>query len=545
MKKAKKEIKEPNELKPVTPDLPEVKTSSKPIKKPVKEAIKEVAPEPAPLLTPVIVNKPKKRWKKTIILAIIFILLLSISACYQFFSKNIDKIIDNGNATNLYDQLQNLIAGSNEPLLGEEKDRVNILLLGIGGGTHDGSQLTDTIMIASIKPSTKQAALISLPRDLMIRVYPEGVKNNWSIAKINSTYATGGIEFAKTKVEEVTGVKINYYLLMDFDGFTKLIDDVGGIEVDAPNKFNGYYHITDCGGTCKSANGGPVYLAEGDGPYCIFKFQKGLQKMDGDMALKFARIRKTTRYTDPDGYYEGTDFARSKRQQKIIESFQKKVMSTSTLINPIKMTNLINDLGDHLRTDLQLGNMARLAILLKDLQKDQTINKTIDNSTNGLLYDFINPPDGAYFLKPNAGDNNFKEIKKMVNKIFVHVETQTNNDTNSNTNKNTNTASEPVIENADIIILNGTTTPYLAGNTAEKLKSLDLTISQVGNAPSQDASQTVIYDLTQNNPQTLATLKKELNANLATDTFASHYTNSDINYEGVDFIVVLGQDTNI
>lgn len=488
-------------------------------------------------------EKPKKNNKKAIILTVVLLIVLSIGACYQFLSKNIDKIIDSEKSTSLYQQFQNLLAGNDQPLKGEKNDRINILLLGIGGENHNGGTLTDTIMIASIKPSTKQVALISLPRDLMVRIHDQENKKYYENRKINYAYELGGIDLAKKKAEEVTGLKMHYYTLMDFSGFTKLVDDIGGVEVDVPTKFNGYYHITDCGGTCKNRDGGPVYLAEGDGPYCIIKFQKGAQKMNGEKALMFARIRKVA-YSDPNGEYEGSDFARSRRQQKILEAFQKKAFATSTLINPVKITNLINDLGEHLRTNLQLGEMAKISLMLKDLSKDNIINKTIDDSENGFLYGYINPDNGAYLLMPNAGENNFKEIQKAANNIFnssekIDTEKITATNSNANINNNVNLA-EP--ETADIIVLNGTATVGLAAKISEQLKALGLTVSQIGNAPTSSETNTLIFDQTQKNPQTLEKLKQELNAEVSTAAFEEYYsnTNSLINYEGADLIVVLG-----
>jgi len=426
-----------------------------------------------------------------------------------------------------------MVRENKEPLKGEEKDRINVLLLGIGGGDHAGGTLTDTIMVASIKPSTKQVALLSLPRDLVVKIYSDPKSKYWEGKKINYAYELGGIDLSVAKVEEVTGLKMHYYVLMDFGGFIKLIDDVGGIEVDAPNKFTGYYHITDCGGTCQDTDGGPYYMDDGDGPYCVFKFQKGMQKMNGETALRFARIRKVA-YNDPKAdYNEGSDFARSKRQQKIMEAFKKRALSTSTLANPVKITNLMNDLGDHLRTNLELGEMAKLAMMIKEIDNSEITNTTIDDSVEGPLVGMIAPDTGAYVLVPKAGDYNFSEIKKIAKNVF--------NIKKEEIVEEKATAEE---EKAAIIILNGTSVVGLADTTSKELDALNLIVSEIGNAP-MPAETTLIYDLTEKNPKTLESLKTELSAETATDNFTTIYPNANLNIEGVDFIVILGQDKAI
>lgn len=476
----------------------------------------------------------KKSWKKGAILLIVLFAILGIGACYQLFSKNIDKIIDQDKSTSLYKQLELLIRDDKTPLKGEEKDRINVLLLGIGGENHAGGTLTDTIMVASIKPSTKQVALISLPRDLVVKIYTDKKSRYWEGKKINYAYELGGIDLSVDKVEEVTGLKMHYYVLIDFGGFVKLIDDVGGVSVEVPNTFKGYYHITDCGGTCKNTDGGPYYMEDGDGPYCAFKFQKGEQKMNGETALRFARIRKVA-YTDPRAEYEeGSDFARSKRQQKIMEAFKKRALATSTLANPVKITNLMNDLGDHLRTNLELWEMAKLAMMIKDTDNSQITNTTIDDSVEGPLYGVIASDTGAYVLIPKAGDYDFSEIKKITKNVFSAKMLE----------KKKEEAITEVVEQAAVVILNGTQVVGLANKTSKELSTLNLYITQIGNAP-MPAETTAIYDLTEKNPKTLEELKTKLNAQTASDNFTAMYPNANINIEGVDFIVILGQDKAI
>lgn len=465
----------------------------------------------------------KKSYKKIIILSIILILILSIGFGYNYLSSTLNKIIEKTDKTTLYDQLQMLIKGSDEKLKGEPNDRINILLLGMGGGDHAGGTLTDTIMIASIKPSTKQIALISLPRDLIVPIYPNDKKNWYYNKRINNAYEIGGIELAQEKVAQVTGLKIHYYLLLDFAGFIKIIDDIGKVNVDVENGFSGLYHITDSGGTCKNAAGGPTYLSADDGPYCIFTFEKGSQIMDGNTALMFSRIRKVVKNKESEEF-EGNDFARAKRQQIILEAFRSKILSTSTLANPIKITKVINDLGDHVKTNMQLWEMAKIATLAQDLSKDNIINQVIDEEQGFLTM------DSEYNLYPTLGLNNFTDIQKTCKNIFKAKIAAIN--ANSNTN-------EAAVEDAKILILNGTTTPGLAATWQEKLTALDFQVSEIANAPEGNYPDTLIFDVTEKNPNTLNSLTKELSAKLGSSELFTNLNNTN---QATDFIIILGDD---
>lgn len=489
-----------------------------------------------------IIAQPKKKVKKSklkwILLVIVLIIIIGVGSCYQYLSGSLDKILDTNQDTSLYKQLQLLLSGHNEPLAGENEDRINILLLGIGGEGHDGGNLTDTIMVMSIKPSTKQIALMSLPRDLAVK----NSENQYM--KINRAYADGGMDLIKQKIKEVTNQTINYYVVLDFEGFQKIVDDLGGIEVTVENTFDGYYHITDSGGTCDKADGGPVYLdkKKKEGPYCIFKFTKGVQKMDGQTALMFARIRHATvAKGDP---AENSDFARAKRQQKVMEALQAKAFKTSTLLNPIKISNILGDLSENLTTNLELWQMGKLVMMTDNLNTSGMIHQVVDNGKDGLVKDEIDAISGAYFAVPKAGWGKYQEIQKVADEIFntaETVDTNVNANLNSNANGNTNTA-EATKETAKIIVLNGTTTNGLAKKASDALTALNYDVISIGNNPDQNIVYTAIFDLTNSNPQTLAALKQQFNAEKSSSQFNKLYANNNININTADFIVVLGQN---
>lgn len=142
------------------------------------------------------------------------------------------------NKYSLWENVKRL-AGSEDLLLkGENEGRINFLILGQGGVVHDGPYLTDTIILASIKPDTKQVALLSLPRDLVVNI------PSWGFKKINSANAYGeekgtgqGAVLATEVVNKLVNLPIHYYIRLDFDGFKKIIDQIGGVSINIERSF--------------------------------------------------------------------------------------------------------------------------------------------------------------------------------------------------------------------------------------------------------------------------------------------------------------------
>lgn len=176
----------------------------------------------------------------------------------------------------------------------DQMGNVNVLIGGYAGEAGRGGYLTDTIMLASFNPKLGAVTFLSIPRDLFVS-YGNGyatrinsVYRNTYLANDNSSEI--GATTLADEVTEVTGIEIPYYVMVDFDGFVEFIDELGGIEVDVPST------ISD-----------PYYPGPNDS-YTTFRIDRGLQTLDGDTALKYARSRKTT-----------SDGDRSLRQQQIIK----------------------------------------------------------------------------------------------------------------------------------------------------------------------------------------------------------------------------------
>jgi len=311
-----------------------------------------------------------------------------------------------------------------EILLKKTEDRVNVLFLGIGGGKHDGPLLTDTIIYASIDPKLQKVTLISIPRDLWV---PDVEPAN---KKINGAYAYGeerkkgsGLLLTKAVVEKILNQPVDYILRIDFNGFVKAIDLVGGIDVSVEKSFEDLeYPISgketdDCGFEDEEFEKRATQSAVFEAFPCRYEqltFQKGLQHMDGEKALKFVRSRHAKGT-------EGTDFARSRRQEIVIEAFKEKVFSLDTLLNPGRLMSLYNVFQDSIHTNIQqqeYDDFVKLAMKMKDAQTNNVIFFYSDpySDKQGI---FINPLeseeyDNQWVLIPRLGSGNFSEIQKYV-----------------------------------------------------------------------------------------------------------------------------------
>lgn len=272
-------------------------------------------------------------------------------------------------------------------LRGEGDGRVNILLIGVGGDGHDGGDLADTIIVASLDPITNELAMLSVPRDLYV-----AVPGYWS-TRINAAHAIGidqqhkggGVALLTETIEETLDIPIHYFIRVDFDGFIQAVDSVGGITIDVPEA---------------------VYDTNFWWQYGILDVPAGIQEFDGERALYFAR----SRYTSSRG-----DFSRNERQRAMIIALKDKALSLGTFSDPRKLIGLIKTAGNHVRTDLQLSEMGRLYSIISETSANAIKSSGLDDSTDNYLT--TSTIDGASVLVPKSGD--FKEIQKYLRKLFI------------------------------------------------------------------------------------------------------------------------------
>jgi LCP family protein required for cell wall assembly len=313
-------------------------------------------------------------------------------------------------------------------VLKQTDSKINILLLGIGGGSHDGPNLTDTIILANFDPKNNKVTLISIPRDLWMPDL-EGINK-----KINGAYADGeakikggGLALATAAISKITGQQINYGIRIDFSGFVKAVDIIGGLDVNVDNTFDDYeYPISGkeddtCGLSTEDIQAfSATDSAEVDIQqkftcrYMHVHFDKGLNHMSGDQALEYVRSRHALGV-------EGGDFARSKRQEKVINAFKDKVLSAQTLINPAKIIDLYNIVKSSIDTNIkqdEFDDFIRLAEKMRSAKIQSAVIDIGDVTTqrNGLLLETPISSDYGYLsaLIPRIGNGNFSEIQKYI-----------------------------------------------------------------------------------------------------------------------------------
>jgi len=383
--------------------------------------------------------------------------------------------------TGFFGTLRNLILQDDKRLEGIKADRINMLFLGMGGAGHDGAYLTDTIILASIKPSTNQIALISIPRDMSIPIPGYG----WR--KINHANAFGelknpgeGADFAVKVIEQITQQPIHYFVRMDFAGFEQLVDQVGGVDVFVDRTFTDYQF--------------PTY----DHRYQVVEFEQGAQHLDGEQALQYARSRHGNNG-------EGSDFARSRRQQKVIVAFKNKLLSISTLFNPVRLNNLRKTLQSHVTTNVDINTGLQIMRIAKALDTNNIISLGLSNAPDGLLTSGTG--SNLYMLLPR--DRTFRQIQTTIANIF---------DTKKGSGLTTLSDAtivapdeEDEIEKiipegtARIEVQNGTWVVGLAAKVEADLEKQEYYVDTITNADNRPYSTSMIFDLS--NGKQLDTVK--------------------------------------
>ncbi|MEA1962830.1 MAG: LCP family protein [Patescibacteria group bacterium] len=462
-------------------------------------------------------KSPKKIFK---IFIYLFIFLFTCSAV--FFSQMLasNQSIDSWfYKLPIIKQIKHLAESADRALKGENLDRVNILLLGMGGKQHEGGYLTDTIILASLEPSTEKAALISIPRDLAIPI-----EDGNRLQKINSINAyaemeqsdSGGMAVSQA-LSDILNVPVDYYFRVDFEAFVNLVDELGGVEVYVENNLDDYRY--------------PINGKEDDEDYESrfehLRIEKGWQTMDGDLALKYARSRHGING-------EGSDFARAKRQQNIILSVKNKLLDSKNLLKPKMIFDIIENFQDHISTNFKVWEIVKLWDMFNEIEKGKITNKVLDNSPNGLLTESISK-QSAYILSPRSGD--FAEIQYFVNNVFSDAPKEVKVKVSE--------------ERATIEVRNGTWINGLASKTALDVEKLGFIVVRIGNSSRQNFQKSIIYDLTYGEKtKSLAILKEAVDADVSfglpdwlIEEISLEISNEN-NPIQPDFILILGQNAD-
>ncbi|MGE5393035.1 MAG: LCP family protein [Candidatus Saccharibacteria bacterium] len=446
-----------------------------------------------------IFNRPAPARKRHRKLKYFLLFMLIVIAAGWFGASHLitqaNKIFTNKES--VFVRVGRLILGDDKPLAGEEEGAVNILLLGIGGEGHDGGNLTDTMMVASIDPKNHEVVLISIPRDFAITLPGRGLQ------KINAAYAyaekdqpgNGGTA-AIAAAEKVTGLTIPYFALVDFKGFVQAIDHVGGVDVVIDNTF------TDS-----------TYPDEKNGYLPPVTFTKGAEHMNGQRALIFARSRHSAQNN------EGSDFARSERQKKIIAALKDKVMKLG-LTDLRTINNVLSDFTDHVRTNLEPYEIKRIADMTQGISSNDIYSLSLAPQGDLICSDMLEitpatdttPAVNMYVVEPCKGKS-LSDIHQYLTDIPLLAKLKK--------------------ENATIEVQNSNASQAALAKW-RKLASSGFDVKIVPFKGKVAYDRTIFYDNSKGGkPKTLEYLKNNFS-----------FTPSDVPYHdsGADFVIILGKD---
>ncbi|MBI4136789.1 LCP family protein [Candidatus Roizmanbacteria bacterium] len=275
--------------------------------------------------------------------------------------------------------------------------QITFLILGLDqrSDTFESTLLTDTMILASLDTATGTLVMLSIPRDLWI---------NELKTKVNALYfygeeraGTTGPEFTTEELGRITGLSIDYYLVMNYNDLPKLVDEVGGISVDVPQSF------------IDNAYPNPDYLTDQSQPiYQTVQFTQGLQNMDGKRALEYVR----SRHSESE---EGSDISRSKRQTQVFQSIIQKAFSRSLIMNPRQLGMLYRFWKESIKSSLEDSELIAIGLNLEPAAieiNSVSIPVGIAGDPEAIL---INPPVSKYGLwvwEPE--DPSWEELRKFI-----------------------------------------------------------------------------------------------------------------------------------
>lgn len=267
------------------------------------------------------------------------------------------------------------------------EDRYTIVIVGNDARPGEDRRLirTDSMMLLTMDPVNQEAAILSIPRDLYVPI-PVGTGNSrevittrineaWQLGYLRN-YPGGGAALMKRTIEYNFGIPVNNFIMVDFTGFEKAVDTVGGIEVDVP------YRIVD--------NEYPTI----DYGYQTIRFEPGVQTLNGARALIYARTR-----------HQDSDFGRTKRQQQIVLAMRDKALQLNLLP---RLPQVFADLTSTIETDINVADALNLARVARDIPRESILTHNLDG--NATVDANVG---GAAVLMPNRS-----EIAKIVSELF-------------------------------------------------------------------------------------------------------------------------------
>ena len=377
----------------------------------------------------------------------------------------------------------------------DHRGRVNILLMGVDLRPGEkGATNTDALIIVTIDPATRSVGMLSIPRDLWVPIPGSGENriNTAYWSGVRRGYPGGGPGLVKKTILLNFGIPIHYYALINFVGFRKLVDVLGGLTIDVPQSISDPTFPNDTYGYR------PLYIP------------RGVQHMNGQLALDYAR----TRHVD-------TDFGRMKRQQQVLMAIKDQALRVDVIPKIPALWAAKDNLA---QTDLGLTDVFALVQLAREIKSENIASGVIGDAET---QDWTTP-SGAMVLLPNPA-----RIQKVVTSVF----------------RTPPSAAAAALlpgeqfknlssEAARIAVVNGTTNEGLGGRVAEWLKAQGFIVTLVGAADRTDYAQTVLLDAA-DKPFTRALALNLMHLPL------DHWRRSATGAPSIDLRLVLGQDFDL
>jgi len=390
-------------------------------------------------------------------------------------------------------------------LKGQSTGHVNILLAGNSADRTDGSggsSLIDSMMIVSINTKEHTAFMMSIPRDLWVDVPGSGYGKLNTVGNATgfseSGYPQGNMGALEKIVADNFGININYFALVNYTAFKDAVNSVGGIDVNVQSEDpRGLYD--------------PSFLASEGG---ALKLANGVQHLDGQTALNLARARGDPFNGKYGAYgFPKSDFDRTEHQRWMMLALKEKVISAGTLSNPVKVGKLMDAIGDNVKTDFQINELASLYYLMKNVKSSDIESLSLNEADGANLLVNYAGYGGQSALAPAAGVDDYSAIQQYIAKKY-------------NANKITK-------EGAKVVVLNGGQTIGLAKTYSDVLAKKGLAVAEVGDAPAPATSTVVIDNSGGKKPNTKALLKKTFGNGTSADMAIAQQ-------HSADFVVILG-----
>ena len=340
--------------------------------------------------------------------------------------------------------------------------RINILFVGLRGGDPleaDCPFCTDTLILLTVDPTTKTAGMLSIPRDMWVNIPGFGysrINTAWSLGR-GSKLPGGGPVLTMRTISHFIGVPVDYYVQVDFDTFIDIIDILGGVDV-----YNDETLLLD-----------PVSHGK-DFPKVKLTCC-GMRHLRGRVALAYARCRYVSQ-----GCEDG-DIGRARRQQKVIFAIRDKILNPENFPNLLAQApELYNTFSEGIHTNMSLDDAIKLAVLMRDIPKEDIRNAVIDNSMI-QLDNAVLGGQNASIIRPIPA-----KIRILRDQIF--------------------TTSGPLspmaqgyptdlmqADHARIRILNGTSTPELDTRTGSYLSQLGMLVTEYGDTKASSRTTITLY----------------------------------------------------